>query len=135
MIDQTVLPLELVEINCRTVAQVWEAIQRLRVRGAPAIGVAAAYGLVIGMQGAANASAGEFLSTLKAVRDELASSRPTAVNLFWALDRMHRQGESVADESGSARLAVLLDEARQIEAEDRAMCSAIGLVGAKYPVT
>ena len=132
LIDQTRLPVELVEIDCRTVPQVWEAIQKLRVRGAPAIGVSAAYGVVIGMQSTIQTSPPEYLATLRSVCHELASSRPTAVNLFWALDRMQRLGQTVADEQGVSRLDILLAEAQRIEVEDRAMCLAIGQVGAAY---
>lgn len=132
MIDQTRLPVELVEIDCRTVPSVWEAIKQLRVRGAPAIGVSAAYGVVIGVQRTAHASPSEFTTQLNAVCDELATSRPTAVNLFWALERMRRLGLAVADQSGPDRLSALLAEAQTIESEDRAMCLAMGRVGAAY---
>ncbi len=132
MIDQTRLPVELVEIDCRTVPQVWEAIKLLRVRGAPAIGVSAAYGVVVGTQSTLDSTPKQFLAVLQATCTELASSRPTAVNLFWALDRMQRHGQGVASQRGRERLDALLDEARRIEAEDRAMCTAIGLVGAAY---
>ena len=113
LIDQTRLPTELVEIECRTVEAVWEAIKQLRVRGAPAIGISAAYGVVVGLQ------AGRPLAEVAAY---LASSRPTAVNLFWALERMKKaalQGHH------------LLAEARAIHEEDRAMCHAIGRYGAE----
>lgn len=132
MIDQTRLPVELVEIDCRTVPAVWEAIKMLRVRGAPAIGVSAAYGVVIGVQGTAAASPGEFSVQLNSVCDELATSRPTAVNLFWAIERMRRLGLTCAEQDGSGRLSRLLAEAQSIEAEDRAMCQAMGRVGAAY---
>jgi methylthioribose-1-phosphate isomerase len=132
LIDQTRLPVELVEIDCRTVPAVWEAIKQLRVRGAPAIGVSAAYGVVIGVQSTSAASPRDYIAQLNAVCDELASSRPTAVNLFWALDRMRRLGLAAADRSGPRRLDALLAEAQTIEAEDRAMCLAMGRVGAAY---
>ncbi len=132
LIDQTLLPIELVEIDCRTVAQVWEAIKLLRVRGAPAIGVSAAYGVVIGVQSTVDAAPEQFLTVLKSVCAELAGSRPTAVNLFWAIDRMQRVGQSLAHLRGDERVEFLLAEARLIEAEDRAMCTAIGRVGAEY---
>ena len=132
MIDQTRLPVEFMEIDCRTVPHVWEAIKMLRVRGAPAIGVSAAYGVVIGVQSTADAVPQRFLETLDATCAELASSRPTAVNLFWALDRMQKLGHAIANEPGLERLNMLLVEARQIEAEDRAMCDAIGRVGAAF---
>lgn len=132
IIDQTRLPVELVEIDCRTVPAVWEAIKMLRVRGAPAIGVSAAYGVVIGVQGTAAASPGEFTTQLNSVCDELATSRPTAVNLFWAIKRMRRLGLNLAEQAGAGRLDSLLTEAQTIEAEDRAMCLAMGRVGAAY---
>lgn len=132
MIDQTRLPVELVEIDCRTVPSVWESIKQLRVRGAPAIGVSAAYGVVIGVQRTAHASPSEFTTQLNAVCDELATSRPTAVNLFWALERMRRLGLAVAEQGGPNRLSALLAEAQTIESEDRAMCLAMGRVGAAY---
>jgi methylthioribose-1-phosphate isomerase len=132
MIDQTRLPVELVEIDCRTVPAVWEAIKMLRVRGAPAIGVSAAYGVLIGVQRTSAASPAEFTAQLNAVCGELATSRPTAVNLFWALERMRLLGLAVVDQNGTRRLEALLTEAQTIEAEDRAMCLAMGRVGAAY---
>jgi methylthioribose-1-phosphate isomerase len=108
LIDQTKLPCELAYRDCRTVEDVWEAIKALRVRGAPAIGIAAAYGVVIGVQ------AGRPLSE---VANYLRTSRPTAVNLFWSLERMERAER-------------LLEEARAIHEEDRRMCHAIGRAGA-----
>ncbi len=79
LLDQTRLPAESMYLDCRTVEDVWQAIKRLSVRGAPAIGVAAAYGVCIGVQSGRN---------VDEICDYLATSRPTAVNLFWALDRM-----------------------------------------------
>src|SRR5881398_923137 len=88
LIDQTLLPVEFKEIDCHTVEEVWEAIRSLRVRGAPAIGIAAAYGLVLGMQRIAGSS---YNRRLTEVRDYLRGSRPTAVNLAWALERLERK--------------------------------------------
>jgi methylthioribose-1-phosphate isomerase len=115
LIDQTQLPSELAFRDCQTVENVWEAIKSLRVRGAPAIGIAAAYGVVIGVRNG---------SRLSEVADYLRTSRPTAVNLFWALDRMERVGRELPADS------CLLDEARAIHEEDRRMCHAIGRAGA-----
>ena len=81
LIDQTRLPMETVYLDCRTAEDVWQAIKRLAVRGAPAIGVAAAYGVCVGVNEG---------RTVDEVCDYLATSRPTAVNLFWALERMRR---------------------------------------------
>lgn len=130
MIDQTRLPEEFVEINCESVEHVWEAIKRLSVRGAPAIGVSAAYGTVIGLQGQTNVSRDEFDQKLDAVTEYLASSRPTAVNLFWALDRMKKVAAGIPDASPGEAVERLLEEARAIEDEDREMCAAIGRYGA-----
>lgn len=130
MIDQTRLPEEFVEIDCESVEQVWEAIKRLSVRGAPAIGVSAAYGTVIGLQGETNVSRDEFDQKLDAVTEYLASSRPTAVNLFWALDRMKKVAAEMSVASPTDVVNRLLQEARTIETEDREMCAAIGRHGA-----
>lgn len=124
LIDQTLLPGRLEYRDCRTVEQVWEAIRTLRVRGAPAIGVAAAYGIVVGMQG----NHPQPRLRLREVANYLRTSRPTAVNLFWAIDRMERRAAS----PGSPEwLRALLDEAHAIRDEDEAMCRAIGRVGAE----
>src|SRR5207302_772313 len=104
LIDQTRLPTEYVELDCREVPAVWEAIQSLRVRGAPAIGVAAAYGAVIGARSQGWDDGGMVRRALGAATEYLRTSRPTAVNLFWALDRMdaaaaepHRDGPAALE--------------------------------------
>jgi len=130
LIDQTRLPTEFVEIECHDAETVWEAIKMLRVRGAPAIGVAAAYAVCLGLQGVAAASQEKLFARLEEVVDYLASSRPTAVNLFWALERIRqfalkRRGRR----SPAALLAELLAEARVLHEEDRQMCRAIGRHG------
>jgi methylthioribose-1-phosphate isomerase len=114
LLDQTRLPSETVYLDCRTAENVWNAIKCLSVRGAPAIGVAAAYGVCVGV----NEDRG-----VDEVCDYLATSRPTAVNLFWALERMRRVGK------GGGRDA-LLAEARAIHEEDRAQCAAMARHGA-----
>ena len=118
MIDQTLLPAEYREIHCPDIEAVWEAIRSLRVRGAPAIGVSAAFGVIVGLQTLeSSADAVAFNAKLTEVCEYLATSRPTAVNLFWALDRM--KGVGLAAEGSTAdRLARLLDEAKTIEHED-----------------
>ena len=129
LIDQTLLPVEYRELGCTTVEVVWEAIKSLRVRGAPAIGVAAAYGVVVGCQLEKQSSRERFDARLTHVLEYLASSRPTAVNLFWALDRMRRTAASCASLTSAELLGCLLVEAREIEREDREMCSAIARHG------
>ncbi|QDU94854.1 S-methyl-5-thioribose-1-phosphate isomerase [Lignipirellula cremea] len=129
LIDQTLLPVAFEEIELTTVEQVWEAIKKLRVRGAPAIGIAAAYGVCVGLQ-TAPAEEEAFFVRFREVVDYLAGSRPTAVNLFWALDRMTAAAEKQRGAPLDAIRAALLQEAQQIHEEDRAMCHAIGRYGA-----
>src|SRR5262249_21947253 len=132
LIDQTLLPVELREIECRNVESVWEAIRSLRVRGAPAIGIAAAYGVCVGLQTVAGRSSDDFSARLEEVTRYLATSRPTAVNLFWALERMKLVAESRRGKGSPREIAArLLAEARAIEEEDRQMCRAIGRHGAE----
>jgi methylthioribose-1-phosphate isomerase len=131
LIDQTLLPVELKYVECRDVESVWEAIKSLRVRGAPAIGIAAAYGVCVGLQGAAAADEAAFFARLDEVAGYLATSRPTAVNLFWALERMKSVAAKLRGEPKTQNIfAALLAEARAIEEEDRRMCRQIGRHGA-----
>ncbi|MEX2316888.1 MAG: S-methyl-5-thioribose-1-phosphate isomerase [Pirellulales bacterium] len=119
LLDQTRLPKEVAYCECRTVEDVWQAIRRLAVRGAPAIGVAAAYGVCVGGNEGRN---------VDDVCDYLATSRPTAVNLFWALERMRRVGSQGGVSRGARH--TLLDEALAIHEEDGQLCAAIGRHGA-----
>jgi methylthioribose-1-phosphate isomerase len=121
LLDQTRLPAETVYLNCRSIEDVWHAIRRLSVRGAPAIGVAAAYGVCVGLQQG---------RAVNEVCDYLATSRPTAVNLFWALDRMRRVGTAHQMPDRWAMPTLLLNEARAIHEEDRQQCAAMGRQGA-----
>jgi methylthioribose-1-phosphate isomerase len=131
LIDQTRLPTEFVRAECRDLGAVWEAIKALRVRGAPAIGIAAAYGSVIGARREGLDDAHTVRQALRGATAHLRTSRPTAVNLFWALDRMDRVAEAHPDLDAPALLDRLLAEAHAIAAEDRAMCRAIGAFGAE----
>jgi methylthioribose-1-phosphate isomerase len=129
LIDQTLLPTEFRHVDCTTVEEVWHAIKILQVRGAPAIGVAAAYGVVIGLQQHVQANRPDIDARLGEVRDYLAGSRPTAVNLFWALDRMCDVAAACSELSSQQLLVRLLDEAKTIHAEDQQMCLDIGRHG------
>lgn len=130
LLDQTKLPGSIEFLECTNVDEVWIAIQELSVRGAPAIGIAAAYGVCVGAQGALNGDVAAMRHRVAQVCDYLATSRPTAVNLFWALDRMRKVCERI-DISNSTELATtLLSEARAIHAEDAEMCARIGKHGA-----
>ncbi len=131
LLDQTLLPTEVKAIECLDVEQVFEAIRSLRVRGAPAIGVAAAYGVVVGVRDAATALMPDFLAKLDTVTKRLAESRPTAVNLFWALNRQRQLAEGMSEAQPGDIVQSLLAEARHIESEDREMCSAIGKHGSE----
>ena len=129
MIDQTLLPTEFKQIYCDDIASVWEAIKSLRVRGAPAIGIAGALGAVLGIWDSTATTYDAFAAELKSATDYLATSRPTAVNLFWALERMNRTAAENACLEIPALKARLLAEAQEIIEEDKAMCRAIGQHG------
>ncbi len=131
LLDQTLLPTEIRYRDCRTVEEVWEAIRMLRVRGAPAIGIAAAMGVVLGLQAHQDATQAQYADRLREVTAYLRSSRPTAVNLFWALERLEGVAHKHLDRDPAELTRLLLDEARAIETEDRAVCRAIGRIGAE----
>lgn len=128
ILDQTRLPGEVVYRDCRTVQDVWQAIRSLQVRGAPAIGIAAAYGVVLAAQ---NASDREVVSQSRGACDYLATSRPTAVNLFWALKRMQRVLENYDGNFALGLRKALLQEAHAIRDEDAEMCRQISRIGAE----
>jgi methylthioribose-1-phosphate isomerase len=132
MLDQTLLPAQVSYRDCRTLDEVREGICTLRVRGAPAIGVAAAMGLVLYMQQASRpgpgcCSGGSFLKAA----EWLAAARPTAVNLGWAVKRMTEKFARWAATRTVDPVRVLLDEALAIREEDARMCRAIGRYGAE----
>lgn len=127
LIDQTLLPAELKLLACRDIETMWEAICSLRIRGAPAIGVAAAMGVVLGVRNADTQQ--KFFDSLNESCSYLARSRPTAVNLFWALDRMRRTAASLEGRSLAELKDGLLAEAKAIRDEDAATCRAIGRWG------
>ncbi len=131
LIDQTYLPGHLQYIECRNVETLWEAIRKLRIRGAPAIGIAAAYGVCLGVRECLAEGEQAFFTRLEEVVDHLASSRPTAVNLFWALERMKRAALALRGHCPPAETyACLMAEAKAIHDEDRQMCRNIGRHGA-----
>jgi len=129
IIDQTLLPGEIKILKLATTEEIFEAVRMLRVRGAPAIGVAAAMGVYLAMLETDAKTYGEFYGRFTEAKNYLASSRPTAVNLFWALGRMEK---IVLDNEGKdpAELRKLLrDEALRIRDEDVRTCRAIGEYG------
>lgn len=129
LLDQRLLPEEIVYLQLYTPEEVWEGIHSMKVRGAPAIGIAAAFGAVLGgMQVEADCRE-EWLQQVAKTCAYLATSRPTAVNLFWALDRIKLAAEKLASASDldTAGLnAALLAEAEAIRAEDEDVCRRIG---------
>lgn len=131
IIDQTLLPEKFKQISLDTVESVWEAIKMLRVRGAPAIGVCAGYGVLVGLRGLRPRTGDEVADRVAEVADYLATSRPTAVNLFWALDRMRKVAEKCRSLKGAAARRRLEQEAAAIYEEDLKMCYAIGRAGAR----
>jgi methylthioribose-1-phosphate isomerase len=137
LIDQRKLPREKTMLKCRDIKTVFHAIKTLAVRGAPAIGVAAAYGMVLGIQEISDKEkASRAISVLKKSCEYLASSRPTAVNLFWALQRVKQSGEQLIAKNPEANVEelrkVILNEANTIYKEDVEMCRRIGRNGAKF---
>jgi len=131
LVDQRRLPGEFVKLKCRDVETLFDAIKTLAVRGAPAIGVSAAYGLALALQKLiADDSIEKSLEALTRAREHLASSRPTAVNLFWALDRVCRAASPV--ETLQQLREVVLREANAIYHEDVDMCRRIGQHGEKF---
>ncbi|MBT8447000.1 MAG: S-methyl-5-thioribose-1-phosphate isomerase [Gammaproteobacteria bacterium] len=129
LLDQTRLPATVAIDALESAEAVRDAIRALKVRGAPAIGAAGAYGLCLAMAPYQQASPAEFLSQLDEQSAYLESARPTAVNLAWALRRLVRRVAGCGDLPSGRLWTELLDEARAIEAEDRALCAAIGRHG------
>lgn len=130
LLDQTLLPHQEKEIICRTLPELWEAIKNLRVRGAPAIGVAAAYGVVLAAQLSSAGSARELREDIRAGCDFLATSRPTAVNLFWALEQMQTRLDRCQSSERAEIIACLEESARKIDTDNAAVCEKLSTLGA-----
>ncbi|MGG3883041.1 S-methyl-5-thioribose-1-phosphate isomerase [Brevibacillus panacihumi] len=126
LLDQTKLPVETIYLTLTTAEEVWAAIRHLQVRGAPAIGMAAAYGLYLGVRNSQAATAEAFIAEVNQKAEYLGSSRPTAVNLFWALDRIKARVQRDADKAVAQLKAAVLDEALAIQKEDAEVCRTIG---------
>ena len=131
IIDQTKLPTKLIYLNLSTIRQLWWAIRKLKVRGAPAIGIAVALGVVLGMRNSKANSFAQFRQELKKVTQYLKTARPTAVNLFWALERMERLVEAHSRKSVSFLKEFLLKEALKIIREDKDVCRKLAYFGNK----
>ncbi len=132
LIDQTLLPTELKFVYCEDIKSIWHAIKTLMVRGAPAIGIAAAMGVVLGIKAIHAKDADGFLKELKHVTSYLSTARPTAVNLFWGIARMERVAEENKNKSVQEIKEALLHEAIKIQNEDKVICRQIGENGAGF---
>jgi methylthioribose-1-phosphate isomerase len=130
IIDQRQLPGNLTYIDCRTVERLWRAVRTLEVRGAPALGIAAAFGVLLGTRDFRGTDSACFVRRVCEVCDYLATSRPTAVNLFYALGQMRRLALNNIGKPVAILRAVLEAEAVAIYEEDRAVCRAMGRFGA-----
>jgi methylthioribose-1-phosphate isomerase len=132
MVDQRKLPAAEVYVQCKTANEVAKAIKTMVIRGAPAIGVAAAMGIVLGMERSKQTGTRQFATEFQKTCDLMASTRPTAVNLFWAIERMKRSfaDGALAGESVEQLKQRLRSEAQRIHDEDIASCRAIGAHGA-----
>ena len=126
LLDQARLPVETVYLTLTTAEEVWAAIRHLQVRGAPAIGMAAAYGMYLGIRRSEAGHYEAFESELNKLADYLGSSRPTAVNLFWALERIQNRVRQEGEKPVAELKAAVLEEARAIQEEDARVCRTIG---------
>ena len=126
LLDQTLLPNEERYIRLKDKESIWDAIYRLRVRGAPAIGIAAAFGIYVCMCDSKAEEYDSFYKEFIEIKNYLASSRPTAVNLFWALDRMETCLRDNKEKSVTEIKKALCNEAKLIKEEDEKVCKSIG---------
>jgi methylthioribose-1-phosphate isomerase len=131
IIDQTRLPLKLQYLYIKDLKTLWKAIRNLEVRGAPALGAAAGLGVYIGMRGSKARDFSRFYKELNRVIAYLSTARPTAINLFWGLERMRTLVLSNKDKPIPSIKKMLLSEAQKIIEEDRKACRRIGYFGAK----
>ena len=131
LLDQSRLPEVMEFLDCRDYQTVADAIRTLKVRGAPAIGVTAAMGVALGAQAITAADNAGFTQSVLRICDELASTRPTAVNLFWAIERMKRKLESLRNHPVSFIKTALMKESQAILEEDIVLCKTMGRYGAE----
>ncbi|MBT7599082.1 MAG: S-methyl-5-thioribose-1-phosphate isomerase [Gemmatimonadetes bacterium] len=132
LLDQTLLPQQIKSLECHDVETVAEAIEMLRVRGAPAIGVAAAYGVVVGALQACALSPTAFRASIESDIERLAATRPTAVNLFWALEHMRGTLSDTAQLGDNAKVCQqLLRAAHRVCEDDKDLCRRMGEHGAE----
>ena len=131
ILDQTLIPVTVKEVKLSTIEDAYNAIKELKVRGAPAIGVAAAYSMLIDLKSKTDLSASDFISFIESRAKYLNSSRPTAVNLSYALNRMFNAVNNKKDKTSLELYNMLEDEAKKIHSEDIDICQKIGENGAE----
>ena len=131
LLDQSKLPFEVIFVRCSDYRTVAEGIRKLWIRGAPAIGIAAAMGIALGVQDIRTKSSDEFIKRVQPVFHEMLSTRPTAVNIRWAVERMQRLLHRNRDESTDRLKELVINEAQSILAEDVLVNKAIGKWGAE----
>jgi len=129
-IDQTKLPTEEVYVNCQTYQQVADVIRTMVVRGAPAIGVSAAMGIALGAKNSKAETVADLKRDLDQICDVMGKTRPTAVNLFWAIKRMQQKFETLRVNPVEQIKRTLIEEAKRMHAEDIAINQAMGKHGA-----
>ena len=132
MLDQTKLPIEVTYIECTDYRMVAEGIRKLWIRGAPAIGIAAAMGIALGAQDITATHFDEFSKAVEPICDELLSTRPTAVNIRWAVERIKQLLAAKRHEPVARLKQLLIEEAQTILAEDIEVNKAIGRWGAEF---
>ncbi len=131
LIDQTELPEKTTYVRCWNLEDVWSAIRNMKVRGAPAIGVTAAFGIYLGMKNSKAVQMDDFVCEFKRVTREMAQARPTARNLFDTIERMEQVVRANLNKAPSELKRFLLDKALEIQSEDIQLCRAIGKFGQK----
>jgi methylthioribose-1-phosphate isomerase len=129
IVDQTLLPSRFEYISITSITECIEAIKNLRVRGAPAIGICAAYGLYLGAKSLSEKTYSEFRKEMNTICESLYNSRPTAVNLGWAINRIKLIYQKNNDPSVTNMIALIKDEAIKIHSEDQAFCRQMGMNG------
>ncbi len=129
ILDQTYLPNREVYSDIEDVGRIWEAIKKLRVRGAPAIGIAAAYGFYLGIKDLPENTFESFWVEVERIADYLETARPTAVNLHWALSRLKNTIQAHKDKDISEIKEIVLKTARTIHDEDKRINKKIGEIG------
>jgi methylthioribose-1-phosphate isomerase len=132
MLDQSKLPFEISYIECKDYRKVAEGIKKLWIRGAPAIGIAAAMGIALGSQEIRARSHEGFMKSLESIFSKMLATRPTAVNIRWAVERIRRVLMQQSDEPVSRLKSILIEEAKEILREDIEVNRAIGKWGARF---